>query len=262
MTALAVPLPPQFWFLKLSQDEVAIRMSDDACRLVLITPTLSDEAPAFLPGLAAALAAGDIAAVVVPLSTADERTLTRRLKLVSPVVQDGGAALVATLMADQTTGTQPLLEDFVATALKGGADGIQVDAASPEALAGLPALRQRLGRNGSLGVADLRSRHAAMEAGEAGADYVMFGEARPDQAGGPAWRPSLDKVVERAGWWAPIFATPCIAVAPDIEAVTMLAETGAEFVGLDALPWGDPAAMTAAIGQAMAALARAQRPAA
>lgn len=230
-------------------------MSDDACRLVLITPPLADDAPDFLPALQAALLVGDVAAVVVTLGPADERTLTRRLKLVSPIVQEAEAALVATLLPGH-----PVDEDFIATALKGGADGIQVDATTPEALAGLSALRQRLGRNGSLGVADLRTRHAAMEAGEAGADYVMFGEARPDAAGGSPWRPPLDKVLERAGWWAPIFSTPCIAVAPDIEAVTALAETGAEFVGLDALPWSDPAAMKAAIADAMARLAQAERP--
>jgi thiamine-phosphate pyrophosphorylase len=234
-------------------------MSDNACRLVLITPALVDDAPDFLPALEAALAAGDVAAVIVPLANADERTLTRRLKLVSPLVQEAEAALIATLMAGEPVEAEAM-QDFVATALKGGADGIQVDVADPEALASLGALRERLGRNGSLGVADLRTRHAAMEAGEAGADYVMFGEARPDAAGGSPWRPPLDKVLERAGWWAPIFATPCIAVAPDLDAVTALAETGAEFVGLDALPWSDPAAMKTAIADAMARLAQAERP--
>jgi thiamine-phosphate pyrophosphorylase len=254
---LQVPLPARFWFLVASAQRGRDSMSDDACRLVLITPVLADDEPAFLPGLAAALAAGDVAAVIVPLAPADERTLTRRLKLVSPVVQEAEAAMIATLAPGEAVS-----EDFVATALKGGADGIQIDVSTPEALAGLGALRQRLGRNGSLGVADLRTRHAAMEAGEAGADYVMFGEMRPDSAGGAPWRPSLDKVLERAGWWAPIFATPCVAVAPDLDAVTALAETGAEFVGLESLPWEDPAAVTVAVGEAMAAMARAQRPAA
>ena len=48
-----------------------------------------------------------------------------------------------------------------------------------------------------------------MTLGEAGADYLMFGEPRPDGS-----LPALDEVVERAAWWAEIFETPCVAFAP------------------------------------------------
>ena len=45
-----------------------------------------------------------------------------------------------------------------------------------------------------------------MSLGEAGADYLLFGEPRPDGS-----LPSLESVVERAAWWAEIFETPCVA---------------------------------------------------
>jgi thiamine-phosphate pyrophosphorylase len=66
-----------------------------------------------------------------------------------------------------------------------------------------------------------------MDVGEAGVDYVMFGEPRADGS-----LPPLPAVVERAGWWAEIFETPCVAYAPDAESVPALVETGAEFVAL------------------------------
>ena len=49
-----------------------------------------------------------------------------------------------------------------------------------------------------------------MSAGEAGADYLLFGEPRPDGT-----IPALESVIERATWWAEIFETPCVAYAPD-----------------------------------------------
>ncbi len=90
-----------------------------------------------------------------------------------------------------------------------------------------------------VGCGGLRARHDAMEAAEAGCDYVSFGEPQADRT-----TPPLPAVVERASWWAELFQTPCVAYAPDFAAVEALAPTGAEFVALgpDALLSSDPAA--------------------
>jgi thiamine-phosphate pyrophosphorylase len=94
-----------------------------------------------------------------------------------------------------------------------------------------------------VGVGGLALRDDAMEAGEAGVDYVLFGE--PDEHG---VSPPLAAVVERCRWWAEIFQTPCIGYAADQAAVAPLAATGAEFVAVG--PWafeGDPAVAFRAI---------------
>jgi thiamine-phosphate pyrophosphorylase len=88
-----------------------------------------------------------------------------------------------------------------------------------------------------------------MEAGEAGADYVLFGEPGPD--GLP---PPLESVVDQAHWWAEIFEMPCIAVAPSLDALKAVAGTGAEFVALGDLVWHHPAGPGAAVTAARRAL--------
>ncbi len=93
-----------------------------------------------------------------------------------------------------------------------------------------------------------------MTAGEFG-DYVMFGEPAPD-----GYVPPLGNVIDRCGWWAELFETPCVAYAPSLDAVTALAETGADFIATgDWLFAGDAAANAAAAQAALNAL-RPRRP--
>ena len=80
-----------------------------------------------------------------------------------------------------------------------------------------------------------------MTAGEAGADYVMFGEPH---GGAPAM--ALRPLIERVGWWAEIFETPCVAFADSIEAAGELAHAGADFVALDDAIWSAAAPAEAA----------------
>jgi thiamine-phosphate pyrophosphorylase len=75
-------------------------------------------------------------------------------------------------------------------------------------------------------------RDEAMTAGEMGADYVMFGEPRGE---GPAM--PLELLLERVGWWAEIFETPCVAYAETVEAAGRLARAGADFVALEGAVW-------------------------
>jgi thiamine-phosphate pyrophosphorylase len=107
----------------------------------------------------------------------------------------------------------------------------------------------------SVGVAGLKARHDAMEAAELGADYVMFGETRPDGS-----IPTLEMVLERAEWWAELFNTPCVAFASEKAHIAPLVATGAEFIGLGVQSFDHPDGIAAVIGQALAIIAETPAP--
>ena len=67
-------------------------MAEPASRLYLITPVLEDAS--FAPQLAEACAAGAVAAVLLRLAAADERSLTNLVKALAPAAQEHGAALI------------------------------------------------------------------------------------------------------------------------------------------------------------------------
>jgi thiamine-phosphate pyrophosphorylase len=188
-----------------------------APRLYLITPPIADAA-AFSAPLAAALAAGDVAAVLQRLVDADERSLINRVKALCPIVQGTGAALLLDGHADLVART--------------GADGAH--------LTGVAAFTDALGRlkpERIAGAGGLASRHDAMIAAEAGADYVMFGE--PDASGA---RPSFAAVEERVAWWAEVFEIPCVGYAAALDEVGPLVKAGADFVALGDWLWREPQA--------------------
>jgi thiamine-phosphate pyrophosphorylase len=204
-------------------------MPETAARLYLVTPPIADaDADAFAPRLAEACAAGEVAAVLLRLEAADERTLTKRVKALAPAAQERGAAVLVSATGDI---------DLAAVAARGGADGVHV---GPDP-ALVRDLRGRL-KDRIVGAGGLRSKDDAMAAGEAGADYLMFGEPRPDGS-----VPPLDAVAERAAWWAEIFETPCVAFAPSLDAVQRLAATGAEFVAVGDAVWVHPEGPAAAV---------------
>ena len=210
-------------------------MAEPGPRLYLVTPVLEDAA-AFVPRLQAACGAGAVAAVLARLAPADERTLVNQVKTLAPAAQDRGAALVIAVEGQA---------DLATVAARGGADGVHLRAD----LAQVRDLRERLRGERAIGVGGLRTRDDAMNAGEAGVDYLMFGEPRPDGS-----VPSLDRVVERAAWWAEIFETPCVAYAPTLAAVTPLAATQAEFVALGTAIWEHADGPAAAVRLARDAL--------
>lgn len=192
-------------------------------RLMLLTTPLG-EPDQVRAALDSALGAGDIAAVVMPLAPADERTRINRVKAIAPLVQEHGTALI--------------LVDAADIVARSGADGAQISL--------LPALapaRATLKKERICGISGLATRHDAMEAGEAGADYLLFGAPKPD-----GWRMPPDQVIERVNWWAELFEPPCVGYAGSIEEIAPLAEAGADFVALG--PWAladaDPAAIVRA----------------
>ena len=214
-------------------------MPDFQPRLYLLSPLIGS-ADAFVDQLAEACEAAEIPAVLLRLAPADERTLTKSIKALAPIAQERGAAVLVDIPADQ---------DAALIAARGGADGVHSGD-----LTGVKSLRERLRDGRMLGIGQLRTKHDAMSAGEAGADYVMFGEPRPD-----GYVPPLDQIAERAEWWAEIFETPCVAFAAQLDHLPELARTGAEFVALGDAVWGCPEGAAAAVRSAGRALADAAK---
>ncbi len=185
-----------------------------APRLYLITPPIADMA-AFSATLAQALSADDVAAVLLRLVPADERSLINRIKGLCLIAQNTGAALVLDGHAD-----------LVARA---GADGAH--------LTGIDAFTEALHRlkpERIAGAGGLGSRHDAMVAAEAGADYVMFGEPMASGA-----RPSFAAVKERVAWWAEVFEVPCVGYAATLDEIGPLVAAGADFIALGDWLWRD-----------------------
>ncbi len=214
-------------------------MTDLLPRLYLISPLITD-ADSFAGQLGEACAARDVAALLLRLAPADERSLVNAVKALAPVAQGTGAAVLVEIAGEF---------DAALIAARGGADGVH------SAVPGdVKALRGRVREGRMLGVGQLRTKHDAMSAGEAEVDYVMFGEPRPD-----GYVPPLEQVVERAEWWAEIFEPPCVAYAPDLDAVRELAGTGAEFVAVGDLVWTHAAGAAEAVRLSGAALREGMR---
>ena len=208
-------------------------MSESRTRLFLVTAPVASAAEA-RPAIAAALAAGDVACLLLRLAPGAERDRKETVKGLAAIVQDGGTAL--------------LLEDPRLVAHT-GADGVHAAGADEPFAAALDAMKP----DRIVGAGALASRDDAMRAGEAGADYIMFGDA-----GFAADGPPAEDVAEAAGWWAAIFNVPCVAFARALAEVEALALTGAEFVALGGAVWDDPRGPGAAVAEAGAALARAE----
>lgn len=151
----------------------------------------------------AAIKAGDVAAVVLRVHENGA----------------GGAAHLGPLVqAVQAQGAAALLEGPEPNVAAPGLDGVHVS--TP---AGLAAALKAFKPDAIVGAGGLTGRHDAMEAGESGADYVLFGSLAPapgDFAG------TLDLV----SWWAELFEVPCVGVASSLDEVTALARGGADFV--------------------------------
>jgi thiamine-phosphate pyrophosphorylase len=203
-----------------------------APRLYLATLEVDDPAALLseLPGL---LASVDIAAVLVRLKETDQRTMISRIKALAPVVQNAGAAL--------------LVDGHPEIVARGGADGAHLPniAALEEAMPSLKPDR-------IAGVGGLETRHESMNAGEMGADYVLFGE--PDAKG---QRPSAQAIAERLDWWAELFEPPCVGYAISLEEAHDFAASGADFVLVGDFIWADPRGPKVALVEADTAIKKA-----
>lgn len=205
-------------------------------RIVLFVET-SDGAP---ERLAAALAAADVASVVI--RAAGRGTLDAgRVRLLVTAVQAKGAAA--------------LIESDARLARTLRADGVHLPVSTAGAAA-LAEAREIVGTGAIAGLDAGRSRHEAMTAGEAGADYIGFGipDFVRDRAKAVARR--LDLVA----WWAELFEMPCIAFdVATAEEAAGLAAAGADFVAVT-LRAGVSAAEAAGLVRDIAAAVRCVAP--
>ena len=183
-----------------------------APRLYLITPAGIDAAE-----LRGAIEAADIAAVLLRLGDGDERSLINRVKAAVPIVQDKGAAL--------------LLDGHPELVARGGADGAHF-----ANIDDFNAAREQLKPERIVGLGEVSSRHDAMAAAEAGADYIMFGGLET----------ALPTTQERVGWASELFELPCVAFANGADEIAPLVAAGADFIALD-YAWRDPRGAAAAI---------------
>jgi thiamine-phosphate pyrophosphorylase len=210
----------------------ALDPAEAGCQLLLLGP------PSYQPArlaeqLDAALAVGGVAGFVLSVDSTGREP------------DSLGAQLAPLRAVCAERGTAFLVRDRVGLALEIGADGVHLGSDA----AAVAASRAALGRERILGVSCGRSRDAAMVAGEAGADYVGFG----DRGRRPA--PELYELLR---WWSELFVLPCLAEATvTIDDCVALARAGADFVGAGEGVWSDPAGGAAVVRRLREAMASA-----
>lgn len=140
-----------------------------------------------------------------------------------------------------------IVNDSIALAKRIGADGVHLgqDDGDPKDA------RAQLGREAQIGVTCHASKHLAMEAGEAGADYVAFGAFFPSTTKETEHRPDP----EMLEWWSTLFEIPCVAIGGITPAnCAPLVKSGADFLAVSGAVWnGDEAAAIAAFAETMRA---------
>lgn len=188
----------------------------EPCRLYLITPPALPDVDAFAVTLARALDAGDVAALQIRLKDVDDDTVRRAVDALRPVAQERGVAVI--------------LNDRPDLAAETGCDGAHVGQEDmPYAQA-----RKIMGPDAIVGVSCHDSRHLAMEAAEAGADYVAFGAIYDTATKDAKTRcePGL------LTWWQEVMTVPCVAIGgitPDNAGPVIAA--GADFLAVSAGVW-------------------------
>ncbi len=208
-----------------------------ACRLYLITPPAIPDPEAFLQELEAALDGGDVAALQIRLKDASDAEIARVVRVLAPAAQAHGVAVILNDRPD-------LARDL-------GCDGVHVgqdDMSCAEA-------RRIMGRDAMVGVTCHDSRHLAMEAAEAGADYVAFGAFFPT---GTKVAPTRAEP-EILAIWQEVMETPCVAIGGITpENCAPLVQAGADFLAVSAAVWNDPAGPKAAVARFLTAIEQAR----
>ena len=203
----------------------------EPAQLYLISP--QDVGGGFPDRLKAALAGGPVAAFQLRVKDVGEDELARLAGPLQRLCADAGCAFI--------------VNDSMALAKRIGADGVhlgQSDGDPQEA-------RALLGPAAQIGRTCHDSRHLAMEAGEAGCDYVAFGAFYPTTTKPSHYRPKP----EILSWWAAIAEIPCVAIGgitPDN--AKPLLDAGADFIAVCQAVWGvdDPGAAVARFERAFA----------
>jgi thiamine-phosphate pyrophosphorylase len=196
------------------------------CRLYLITPPRIDDLAGFGRTLAATLDAGDVAAMQIRLKDVGDAVIAAATDALSPIAQARGVAVI--------------LNDRPDLAARLGCDGVHVGQSdTPYAEA-----RRLMGPERMVGVTCHDSRHLAMEAAEAGADYVAFGAFFPTTTKDAPTRAEP----EILSIWQESMETPCVAIGGITAANARgLAKAGADFLAVSAGVWAHPDGPAAAV---------------
>lgn len=203
------------------------------CRLYLITPSAISDLEAFAGTLESALDAGDVAALQIRLKPADDATIRAAVRRLAPIAQTRGVAVI--------------LNDRPDLARETGCDGVHVGQTD----AGVAEARRVMGPDAMIGATCHDSRELAMDAAEAGADYVAFGAFFPTDTKTTAHRPDPEVL----GIWQETTEVPCVAIGGvTVGTAGMLAAAGADFVAVSAGVWSHPEGATAAVKAFNAAL--------
>ena len=196
------------------------------CQLYLISPPVIDVS--FADDLKSALSEGGVAAFQLRLKGLDDDAIARAAEPLQRICADHETAFI--------------INDSMALAKRLGADGVHLgqDDGDPREA------RTLLGRDAQIGVTCHNDRHLAMEAGEAGADYVAFG----------AFYPTVTKQVKYIAdpailsWWITLFGTPCVAIGGISPGnAQSLIDAGADFIATSAAIWDDPDGAEAAVAK-------------
>lgn len=206
-------------------------MAKLSSELYLISPL--DVAGSFPDRLARALEAGPVAAFQFRVKGVDEHEAARLAEPLQRICADRDVAFI--------------VNDSISLAKRLGADGVHLGQDDGD----VKDARDRLGRNAQIGVTCHDSRHMAMDAGEAGADYVAFGAFFPSSTKHTRHVAGLDLLQ----WWQSIFELPCVAIGGITPAnCGPLVQAGADFLAVSNAVWnGDEAANVAAFFDAIRA---------
>lgn len=199
-------------------------MSNDSylCRLYLISPPQTPDG--FAATLDEALAAGDVGAFQLRLKDASDAQIVAAANALMPVCRKHGVAF--------------LINDRVDLVVETGADGVHLGQEDMP----LKQARGILGEERVIGISCHDSGHLAMEAGEAGADYVAFGAFHPTKSKSPEklakyGRPASDILK----WWSTYTTVPCVAIGGMTpENCGELVKAGADFIAAITAIWEHP----------------------
>jgi thiamine-phosphate pyrophosphorylase len=190
------------------------------CALYLISP--QEVGGVFPDRLKAAVSAAPVAAFQLRVKDVDSHELARLAEPLQRICSDHGTAFI--------------VNDSISLAKRLGADGVHLGQKDGE----VREARDMLGPDAQIGRTCHDSRHFAMEAGEAGADYVAFGAFYPTTTKPSHYRPHPAIL----SWWSSLFELPCVAIGGITPGnARPLIEAGADFISVCQAVWGkdDPA---------------------
>lgn len=205
------------------------------CRLYLITPPALDDLAAFGRTLAAALDAGDVAALQLRLKDTPDAVIAAAVDVIMPIAHSRDVVLI--------------LNDRPDLAAKLGCDGVHVGQDDPPCREA----RRIMGKDAMIGVTCHDSRHLAMEAAEAGADYVAFGAFFPTTTKDAPTRAEPELLTI----WQESMEVPCVAIGGiAVDNAEGLVAAGADFLAVSAGVWAHPEGPAVAVRDLNAAIAR------